>query len=78
MITRSLQIVIHCLIHVDTQKKTQEEEKDVINLPKVQECKTETMHTREQEEKEEIIYTGEGKDQTHCEKKRTSRKGRTN
>ena len=36
------------------------------------------MHIRKQEEKEEIDYTREGKDQEHREKKRASRKGRTN
>jgi hypothetical protein len=43
----------------------QEEEKEVINLPKVQKGKAETMHIRKQEEKEEIVYTREGKDQAH-------------
>jgi hypothetical protein len=36
------------------------------------------MHRREQEGKEEIIYTREEKDQTNWGKKRASRKGRTN
>ena len=36
------------------------------------------MHRREQEGKEEIIYTREEKDQTNWGKKRAGRKGRTN
>jgi len=70
MVTRYLQIIMHCLIHVDIQKKKisrskekQEKEKEAIYIAKVQEEKGEKTFTREQEEKEEIIYTRETKEE---------------
>ena len=44
-------------------KEKQEEEKEAIYVPKVQEEREETILTREQEETEEIIYIGETKEE---------------